>query len=788
MIFIYLIISLLSPINNNQVELNKVKLLEDNFFQNEKNTKNKKNKKKLGCKLAIEYQNINEFRKSSKYLKYCKKLGYKYKELYTFLDIRKRFYLNEKGLVYKINYFLRKYENSSFTDEINKIKLRYYFKNGKYKSAYYGYLKYKKENNPSHEDLIFINYILRYSYLKIAKKNDKFIALLDVLQDKQFYLKEVLESYKEQINKYPLSDIKKMINLYLKEKKYYKISKLLYLTRIYATNLFEYIANNKEIKELLNNKQTNLNYQINIYHFNKKNWDFNKREDFLNNLLNLSENEQEKKDILYQKLLLYKKYKKLPKRIETYKKMLELRQPRRKQSYYYLKIGVYSLELGNEKEGIKYLNLLIKKFNRWYKEYPSALFVLFNLYRNKYLNNKNNHATAVTDVPPKKNNISKKDEDFIVLQEIEKKMEKTYLKQISYFYKYKDNRMTKKEKKKIEEYFKLRPYNFYSIMINKKTIDKLDAWKLWENLTKYQEIPNFSKKIEKKSSKKYLIYKISKIFKKYDKLFTEINLIRNLQYIEEDNLQEKLMINFYNRLYKLNKIKNKKNIDEDKKPLVDALKEIKKNYYYYFLNYFIAINNIQYAYLLMHRHFRYLKNDDFYKFYYSPIPYTKIIDKEAKFFNINPLIIVSIMETESIFNPNAYSSAGAIGLMQIMPATGRGIAKELKVENYDLYLPKFNIKFGAYYLSELLKRFHYQLPFAATSYNGGPHNMRRWLQSNKSKKLKLDEMIEKIGFRESRNYAKKIIRLFSTYRKLYFNQETTIPINVNFDDEKKIDF
>ncbi len=774
MILIYLIISLLSPIDNNQVELNKVKLLEDNFFQNEKNTKNKKNNKKLGCKLAIEYQNINEFKKSSKYLKYCKKLGYKYKELYTFLDVRKRFYLNEKGVVYKINYFLKKYENSSFTDEIRKLKLRYYFKNERYKASYYGYLKYKKENPPSHEESIFINYIIRYSYLKIAKKNDKFIALLDVLQDKQFYLKEDIEKIKKQINGFSLDAIKKLITTYKKEKKYYKISKLLYLTRIYAPNLFDYIANDKNIKNLLNTKQTNLNYQINIYHFNKKNWDFNKREKFLDNLLKQAVKEQEKKDILYQKLLLYKKYKKIKKRIETYKKMLELKQTRRKQSYYYLKIGVYSLELGNEKEGIKYLNLLINKFNRWYKEYPSALFVLFNLYREKYL----------YSVKSKKG----KSSILVILQNIEKKMEKTYLKQILYYYKIKDNRATKKEREKIKKFFKLRPYNFYSIMLDKRIVNKKDSWKKWEDLVKYQKIPDFSKKIEKKSSKKYSIYKIKKIFKKYDKLFTEINLIRNLQYIEEENLQEKLMIKFYNKLYKLNKIKNKKNIDKDKKPLVEALKEIKKNYYYHFLNYFIAINNIQYAYLLMHRHFGYLKNDDFYKFYYSPIPYPKIIDEEAKFFNINPLIIISIMETESIFNSNAYSSAGAIGLMQIMPATGRAIAKKLKIKNYDLYLPQFNIKFGAYYLSELLKRFHYQLPFAAASYNGGPHNMKRWLQSNKNKKLKLDEMIEKIGFRESRNYAKKIIRLFSSYRKLYFNQETIIPINVNFDDEKKINF
>jgi soluble lytic murein transglycosylase len=190
----------------------------------------------------------------------------------------------------------------------------------------------------------------------------------------------------------------------------------------------------------------------------------------------------------------------------------------------------------------------------------------------------------------------------------------------------------------------------------------------------------------------------------------------------------------------------------------------------------------------MHRHFTYLREDETYKYYYHPFPYKETVDKVAKKFNINPIIILSIMEVESIFNSNAYSSAGAIGLMQIMPATGRAIAKELGIKDYDLYLPKYNIEFGGYYLSELLKRFHFQLPFSAASYNGGPHNMKRWLDDNKSKDLKLDEMIEEIGFRESRNYAKKIIKLFSIYNKTYFNEEQNIPVNVKYTDNKKIDF
>jgi len=774
MIYLLLIVSIFIPSMDKNTEINKLKLLEEKIFQFEKYIK--KNKNKIKCNLAFGYQNQNYFRESSKYLKYCKKLGPKYRELYSFMEIRERFYLNKKGLLYKINSFLKKYKNSVFLEEVEKFKLRYYFKNENYRKSYYNYLNYKKEKKTSHEELLFINYIIRYSYLKIAKKNDKLIALLDILQDKQFYIKENIDSVKEEIKKYTIKEIEGFIKIYLKEKKYYKISKLLYLSRRFDSELFKKIIEDEKIKKELKMKETNLNYEINIYHFNKKSWDFNKKEDFLNNLLKLTK--KEKKDILYQKLVLYKRHHKTEKRIATYKKMLEFNQTRRKKAYYYLKIGVYSLDIGNKKEGLKYLHLILSKYNRWYKEYPSALFTLFKIYREQLLEQRNNNSLTTKE---KAINITN-------LQKIEKKMEKTYLKQISYYYKYKDNRFKKDEREKIIEYFEKRPYNFYTLMINKKIIDQENSWKSWEELTKYQKIPDSYKNTEKILNKKYSLYQIKKIFKKYENSFTEINILKNLSYIEENDLSEKIMINFYNKLYKLNKIRNKKNINENEKKLTDILKEIKKNYYYHFLNYFISINNIQYSYLLMHRHFHHLKNDDFYKFYYSPIPYPEIIDKEAKKFNINPLIIISIMETESIFNSNAYSSAGAIGLMQIMPATGRSIAKELNIKNYDLYLPKYNIKFGTYYLSELLKRFHYQLPFSAASYNGGPHNMKRWLGKNKNKNLKLDEMIERIGFRESRKYAKKIIRLFSTYRNIYFNTETIIPINVNFNDKKSIGF
>ena len=96
-----------------------------------------------------------------------------------------------------------------------------------------------------------------------------------------------------------------------------------YLLRVYNKEIFKSLIDNQEIIKILKNKKTRLNFDINIYHFNKKEWGFEKKETFLDNLLKQTKtgrlSNQEKKDILYQKLVLYKRNKKTKKRIETYK-------------------------------------------------------------------------------------------------------------------------------------------------------------------------------------------------------------------------------------------------------------------------------------------------------------------------------------------------------------------------------------------------------------------------------------------------------------------------------------
>jgi len=750
----------------NTPELVEINLLNEKLFALLKSKKkNYKKIKKIKCKLAMEYQNINEFKKSKKYMENCRKLGKNFKEIYDFLKIRENFYLNEKNLPYKINKFLKKYENSPFKNEVTLFKLRYYFKHNYYKSAYYGYLKYKKENKISHEKKLFTDYIIRYSFYKIAKPEDKFLAMLDILQDKNFYTKYEISEIKQKIESFNSDKIKKTIKNYLKNKKYGKINKLMNLMLKYKKNILKKIINEGEIKKLFPpNKKFSLD--IITYKLNKNKNNFEKNEEFLNNILKKKQNKNQKLTLLIMKIYLYKKNKKTEKQIETYKEIVKLNISKRKKAYFTLKAAVYSMET-NPLEAIKLLNTIIKKYRCCKREYTSALFLLFKYYRNKLIINKNTENTLK------------------YLKETEKKMQKTYLKPIAYYFKYKDNRANKEEKEKIKKYFSRKPYNFYSLLISQKTIKEKDSYKHWEKITRYSKIPKPS--ISAPYKKVHAINRLNRIFKDH-KIFPEIKIIKSLEYLKEEKLQEKVMINFYHRLVRLNKLKNRKSLNEYDQKALQILKNTNKNYYLHILNYFISANNYQYSYLLLHRHLNSLATNKIYRYYHHPFPYYEIIDREAKKFDINPLVITSIMETESIFNPAAYSLAGAIGLMQIMPQTGKAIAKALGIKNYNLYLPSDNIKFGTYYLSQLLKRFKYQLPFSAASYNGGPHNMKRWLQKNKNKKLELDEMINEIAFKESRNYAKKIIRLFVSYRKIYLGKDTLIPLKVYYNDTKTIDF
>jgi soluble lytic murein transglycosylase-like protein len=159
-----------------------------------------------------------------------------------------------------------------------------------------------------------------------------------------------------------------------------------------------------------------------------------------------------------------------------------------------------------------------------------------------------------------------------------------------------------------------------------------------------------------------------------------------------------------------------------------------------------------------------------------PRAYQQVVLDAAERFDIDPNLLWAIIRTESAFRPDAISRVGAGGLMQLMPATAARLAKRLDMKDFkwvNAFDPATNVPLGADYLSSLLKKFHGQLPLAAAAYNGGPHNVSRWLDY-RGKVSDLDEFVEEIPFRESRRYAKKIVRLVSLYERAHCGKDDLV--------------
>lgn len=154
-----------------------------------------------------------------------------------------------------------------------------------------------------------------------------------------------------------------------------------------------------------------------------------------------------------------------------------------------------------------------------------------------------------------------------------------------------------------------------------------------------------------------------------------------------------------------------------------------------------------------------------YKLFY-PSFFSEAIKREAALKNIDPFLVSSVIRQESIFNPSIVSPAGAVGLMQIMPSTGKEVARRIG-EDFtvdSLYLPLSNIRYGTSYLRQLMDEFNDNIVLVLAAYNGGPINAQRWFRRNKEEEF--DLFVEDIEFTETRNYVKKVLSNYWTYRLL----------------------
>ena len=111
-----------------------------------------------------------------------------------------------------------------------------------------------------------------------------------------------------------------------------------------------------------------------------------------------------------------------------------------------------------------------------------------------------------------------------------------------------------------------------------------------------------------------------------------------------------------------------------------------------------------------------------------PLRYEQIVRSHARNYDLDPALLAAVIYTESRFNARAESSAGAIGLMQLLPETARGIAVRTGGSAFvvrDLYVPEINVRYGAWYLRNLLNRYSDERT-ALAAYHAGQGNVDRW--------------------------------------------------------------
>ncbi len=149
---------------------------------------------------------------------------------------------------------------------------------------------------------------------------------------------------------------------------------------------------------------------------------------------------------------------------------------------------------------------------------------------------------------------------------------------------------------------------------------------------------------------------------------------------------------------------------------------------------------------------------------FYPLKYKNEIIESSNAYSLNPLLIFAIIKTESNFDKNAKSSAGAMGLMQITENTAKYVASLKKIESYDINIPATNIDFGCFYIKYLMERFEDQNT-ALCAYNAGEGNVTLWLTN---KEYSDDAItLKKIPFKETRDYIDKIKKNFAKYNNYY---------------------
>lgn len=160
-----------------------------------------------------------------------------------------------------------------------------------------------------------------------------------------------------------------------------------------------------------------------------------------------------------------------------------------------------------------------------------------------------------------------------------------------------------------------------------------------------------------------------------------------------------------------------------------------------------------------------------------PMSFRSSIDVRSKQQNLDPFFVAALIRQESEFNPAVISHANAYGLMQVLPSTGKQLARRLGIKRFSsaqLLTSDRNVQLGTLYVRDLMNSFNGREEYVLASYNAGPGRARLWDTWGPFREQA--EFIENIPFHETRNYVQVVLRNAEVYRRLYAGTRPEIPV------------
>lgn len=153
--------------------------------------------------------------------------------------------------------------------------------------------------------------------------------------------------------------------------------------------------------------------------------------------------------------------------------------------------------------------------------------------------------------------------------------------------------------------------------------------------------------------------------------------------------------------------------------------------------------------------------------YWAPFPYRPHVLQSARQNGLNPFLVAAVIRVESSFRPTVVSRRGAVGLMQLMPASAAWISVKMGRRGIpDLTNPTENIALGSWYLKYLFTRFHNNRTLALAAYNGGPETVDLWL--SRGVLTAHQKSYAGIPYPETANFVRRVTSYEATYRVMYF--------------------